>query len=392
MVKRVGVIGGGQLAWMMAAAAEKLGVELVIQTPKADDPAVSIAAHTVFAPVADAAATAELATHCDVITFENEFIDLAALLNLEQQGVRFYPKLRSIAPLLDKFEQRSYLKDLGLPTPEFIALEPDTDPAIIRAFGVPVVLKARRLGYDGQGTTILKSQTDLHNLIHDRSDPLPASTFLLEAFVPFERELAVMVARSASGETVVYPVVETQQEQQVCRRVIVTRDLEPAVVEQVKTIAHRLLESLDYVGMMGIEFFLTKDGKVLVNETAPRTHNSGHYSLDACTTSQFEQHLRSVCGLPLGDPALTGSGAVMVNLLGYEDAEHDYVEKRQQLAQVSNAHVYWYGKTISRVGRKLGHVTVTLTDTLTNTLTTEQRRSQALEIAREIESIWYDRK
>ncbi|PSB55521.1 5-(carboxyamino)imidazole ribonucleotide synthase, partial [filamentous cyanobacterium CCP1] len=120
-MKRVGVIGGGQLAWMMAAAAEKLGIQLVIQTPKADDPAVSIASHTIFAPVADATATAELATHCDVITFENEFIDLEALLNLEQQGVCFYPRLRSIAPLLDKYEQRSYLQSLGLPTPKFIA-------------------------------------------------------------------------------------------------------------------------------------------------------------------------------------------------------------------------------------------------------------------------------
>ncbi|WP_416670397.1 5-(carboxyamino)imidazole ribonucleotide synthase [Egbenema bharatensis] len=384
MVQRVGVIGGGQLAWMMAEAAQTLGLELVIQTPKADDPAVSIAAHTIFAPVADASATAELATHCEVITFENEFVDLEALLKLEQQGIRFYPSLRSIAPLLDKYEQRSYLKTLGLPTPEFMALEPDTAPTMINAFGLPVVLKARRLGYDGQGTTIFKTQTDLHNLIHDRLDPshpFPASTFLLEAFVPFERELAVMVARSVTGELVIYPVVETQQEQQVCRRVIVTPDFDPSIVEQVQAIAQRLLESLDYVGIMGIEFFLTQDGKVLVNETAPRTHNSGHYSLNACLTSQFEQQLRSVAGLPLGDPALSHPGAVMVNLLGYEDAEQDYAEKRQQLAQIPHAHVYWYGKTLSRVGRKLGHVTVTLAE--------GEGRSQALAIAEQIEAIWY---
>jgi 5-(carboxyamino)imidazole ribonucleotide synthase len=380
-VKRVGVIGGGQLAWMMADAAKKLGIELMIQTPKPDDPAVSIAAHTVFAPVADADATAELATRCDVITFENEFIDLDALLRLEQQGIRFYPVLQSIAPLLDKYEQRSYLHRLGLPTPKFIALEPDTPVASIQEFGVPVVLKARRLGYDGQGTTILKDHTELQNLIHDRADPLPASTFLLEAFVPFERELAVMVARSPRGETVVYPVVETQQEQQVCRRVIVTSDLEPAIEAQVKQIAQRLLESLNYVGMMGIEFFLTPTGEVLVNETAPRTHNSGHYSLDACVTSQFEQQLRSVCGLPLGNPALSHPGAVMVNLLGYEDAESDYAEKRQHLAQFPNAHLYWYGKTVSRIGRKLGHVTVTLEQ--------GEGRSQALTIAQQVEAVWY---
>jgi 5-(carboxyamino)imidazole ribonucleotide synthase len=132
---------------------------------------------------------------------------------------------------------------------------------------------------------------------------------------------------------------------------------------------------------MGIEFFLTPTGEVFVNETAPRTHNSGHYSLDACITSQFEQQLRSVCGLPLGDPALSYPGAVMVNLLGYEDAESDYAEKRQQLAQFPNAHVYWYGKTVSRIGRKLGHVTVTLEN--------REERSQALKIAQRIETIWY---
>jgi 5-(carboxyamino)imidazole ribonucleotide synthase len=190
-----------------------------------------------------------------------------------------------------------------------------------------------------------------------------------------------MAARSSTGEIVVYPVVETQQERQVCRRVIVTADLGDSVVQQVESIARALLHSLEFVGIMGIEFFLTREGKVLVNETAPRTHNSGHYSLDACVTSQFEQHLRAVCNLPLGDPSLKCPGAVMINLLGYEVAESEYAEKRQQLAQVPQAYVYWYGKSISRPGRKLGHVTVLLA--------AELGRQQALDVAAAIESIWY---
>jgi 5-(carboxyamino)imidazole ribonucleotide synthase len=311
MVK-VGVIGGGQLAWMMAAAATKLDVELVVQTPSSIDPAVSIAAHTVFAPIADASATAELARYCEVITFENEFIDLEALQRLEQQGVCFYPRLSSIAPLLDKFHQRSYLRDRGF----------------------PVVLKSRRLGYDGQGTFILKDQNHLETVLRQQGETIESDRWLLEEFVPFDRELAVMAARSQSGEMAVYPVVETQQKNQVCHRVIATRDLDAAVIQQVETIARKLLDSLEFIGIMGIEFFLTREGQVLVNETAPRTHNSGHYSLDACVTSQFEQHLRTVCHLPLGDPSLQGAGAVMVNLLGYETAETDYADKRQQLAQL----------------------------------------------------------
>ncbi|HEY9696551.1 MAG TPA: 5-(carboxyamino)imidazole ribonucleotide synthase [Trichocoleus sp.] len=374
MVQRVGVIGGGQLAWMMATAAQKLNIELIIQTPYPTDPAVSIATHTVFAPIADATATAELAAHCDAITFENEFVDLEALLKLEDQGVQFYPSLRSLVPLLDKYEQRCYLRDRGLPTPEFTALTEIPYPAHF-----PIVLKARRHGYDGQGTFVVKSQDDLAQILTALPDWLKGY-WLQEEFVPFERELAVMAARSRSGEIVVYPVVETQQENQVCQRVLVTQDIDQAVVHQVETIAQTLLDRLSYVGIMGIEFFLNKAGQVLVNETAPRTHNSGHYSLDACVTSQFEQQLRAVCGLPLGNPALTAP-AVMVNLLGYETAETDYSEKRQKLAQIPNGHLYWYGKSQARPGRKLGHVTVLLS--------ADADRSQALKTAQTIESIWY---
>ncbi|MCL1468100.1 5-(carboxyamino)imidazole ribonucleotide synthase [Argonema galeatum] len=382
-IKRVGVIGGGQLAWMMAGAAKALGVELAIQTPHPSDPAVAFAAFTIFAPVDDSAATAELATRCDAIAFENEFINLEALMPLQEQGVLFRPRLEALAPLLDKYDQRCYLRDLGLPVPKFVALEERGSGGVgERGRGgeypipFPAVLKVRRHGYDGQGTFIIKDRKALEATLQR----LGHTPVLLEEFIPFERELAVIAARSSAGEMAIYPVVETQQEEQVCRRVLVPAGIDPAVTGQIEAIAHTLLNSLQAVGVFGIELFLTADGKVLVNEIAPRTHNSGHFTLDACYTSQFEQHLRAICDLPLGNPALKCGAAVMVNLLGYEYSHNDYLAKRQQLAQLPNSHVHWYGKSESRPGRKLGHVTVLL-DGAT--------KSEAQVVAQTLESIWY---
>ncbi|MBD2342099.1 5-(carboxyamino)imidazole ribonucleotide synthase [Calothrix sp. FACHB-156] len=381
-MKRVGIIGGGQLAWMMGDAAKKLGVDLLVQTPSKNDPAVSIAQEAVFAPVDDAASTEVLAQKCDVITFENEFVNLDALSTLEKQGVCFRPRLAALAPLLDKYHQRCYLQELGLPVPKFFALGEDLNTiqlenlqAKIAHLGFPVVVKSRRHGYDGQGTFIIKDWASLRQKL--TTNP---SLFLVEEFVPFERELAIIAVRSVDGEVVTYPVVETQQEQQVCRRVIAPAAITPNQAAQIEAIAHTLLNSLQAVGVFGIELFLTPDGKVLVNEIAPRTHNSGHFSLDACETSQFEQHLRAVCGLALGNTAIKNPSAVMVNLLGYETAQSDYQSKRQKIAEIPQSYIHWYGKTESRPGRKLGHVTVLLDS---------QNREEAIAIAHTIESIWY---
>ncbi|WP_414565528.1 MULTISPECIES: 5-(carboxyamino)imidazole ribonucleotide synthase [unclassified Anabaena] len=377
-MKRVGVIGGGQLAWMMGNAAKKLGVELIVQTPSKNDPAVSIAQDIVLASVDDAIATAALAAKTDVITFENEFVNLDALSLIEHQGICFRPRLEALTPLLDKYHQRCYLRDLRLPVPQFFALEQQEDiTSKIEKLGFPVVLKSRRHGYDGQGTFIIP---DLASWQQQLDSSLNQSLFLIEEFIPFERELAIIAVRSVEGEVVTYPVVETQQEQQVCRRVIAPANITPNQAAEIEAIAHTLLNSLQVVGVFGIELFLTATGTVLVNEIAPRTHNSGHFSLDACETSQFEQHLRAVCGLPLGNPALHCASAIMVNLLGYETSSSDYHSQRQKLAEIPQAFVHWYNKTESRPGRKLGHVTVLLD---------HQNRDAANIVAQNIESIWY---
>jgi 5-(carboxyamino)imidazole ribonucleotide synthase len=385
-MKRVGIIGGGQLAWMMGDAAKKLGVELIVQTPSEHDPAVDIAQETVFAPVDDATATEVLAQKSDVISFENEFVNLEALSVLENQGVCFRPRLAALAPLLDKYDQRCYLQQLGLPVPKFLAVDDTLQSQELQSkiahLGFPVVLKSRRHGYDGQGTFIIKDWASLEEKLAgaNREKSVKQPLFLIEEFVPFDRELAVIAARSVDGEVVTYPVVETQQEQQVCRRVIAPAEVTVNQAAQINAIAHTLLNNLQVVGVFGIELFLTSDGKVLVNEIAPRTHNSGHFSLDACEISQFEQHLRAVCGLPLPAPTLKTASAVMVNLLGYENSQSDYQNQRQRIAEIPQSYIHWYGKKESRPGRKLGHVTVLLDD---------QNREQAMAIAQTIESIWY---
>ncbi|MEO1591611.1 MAG: 5-(carboxyamino)imidazole ribonucleotide synthase [Cyanobacteria bacterium J06632_22] len=386
MMQRVGVIGGGQLAWMMAPGAAQLQITLVVQTPKPDDPAVRVVPNPVLAPVADAQATAALAARCQVITFENEFIDLPGLQQLAAQGIQFYPQLSCLEPILDKYTQRQYCQRLGLPSPRFTTLESVADidrlPAVVAEVGLPFALKTRRHGYDGQGTFIIKTLAEAASVW----EQLGYQPILLEAFVPFVQELAVMVARDQMGSVAVYPVVASEQIDQVCRRVIAPAIVSTTVRDKVRAIATQLITALDYIGVLGIELFLTDDGQVLINEIAPRTHNSGHYTLDACRTSQFEQQLRAVAGHPLGDPEMICPRAIMVNLLGYETASTldnpEYTGKLAALSALPDAHLYWYGKSDSRPGRKLGHVTVLIQDATVGA-------SDISAIIRAVEGCWY---
>ncbi len=399
-MKRVGIIGGGQLALMMGPAAKKLGVELIVQTPSANDPAVSVACDTVFAAVDDATATSELAKKCDVITFENEFVNIEALSQISSQGIDFRPRIEALSPLLDKYHQRCFLRDLGIAVPKFILPESlvsksnqgEAHQNFVTAenweLKFPLVLKARRHGYDGQGTFIIKDFSTLEKKLYlknpeeNQKNNLLESHFLLEEFIPFQKELAIIAARSISGKISTFIVVETYQEQQVCRRVIAPADISHQIDKKIKDIAFNILNQLKVVGVFAIELFLTNNGEVLVNEIAPRTHNSGHFSIEACLTSQFEQQLRAVCDFPLGNVAMKNPCAIMVNLLGYETRESNYIDKRSRLEKIPGAHLHWYGKSESRPGRKLGHITVLL-----NNL----NRDEAMTIAQRIESIWYSK-
>ncbi|MBJ7899619.1 MAG: 5-(carboxyamino)imidazole ribonucleotide synthase [Cyanobacteria bacterium RI_101] len=344
----IGVVGGGQLAWMLAQAAPKLGLNLWVQTPQAEDPAVGLAAGVVLAPVADAEGTARLAEHCPIITFENEFVDLENLEPLAERGVCFRPSLGSLAPLLDKLRQRQFLQALNLPVPRFGAYEAG------QSLKFPCVLKARRQGYDGQGTHIFKQAEDWERRMPELA--LRTGEWLIEEFIPFERELALVAARSSGGEIAFFPVAETRQVDQVCRWALAPAPNIEAVESQIQDYGRRILDALDYVGVLGMELFLTPDGDLYFNELAPRVHNSGHFSQDACQTSQFALHLQAAAGLPLGSTRLLGAQALMVNLLGYESADKDYGAERLALARLPGAHVHWYQKNSARPGRKLGHV------------------------------------
>lgn len=348
----IGIIGGGQLAAMMAIASKSLGISVVVQA-ESDDPAALVADKMILGEITDLTATTELAKTVDAITFENEFIDLEKLQPLHESGTKFIPSLATLKPLLDKYTQRQYLQQHHIPVPQFFPISTEADLSV-QPLDYPLVLKARRNGYDGQGTKIVNSQTELITAWNDMGR-VPA---LVEKKVDFQVELAVMIARSATGECQIYPVVETHQANQVCTHIVAPARIEPAIATQVRDIAKAIVDSLDAVGIFGIEFFLESNGKVSVNEIAPRTHNSGHYTIEACQTSQFEQLLRVVAEMPLGDVTMRSPVAITINLLGYENVESDYRDRRDRLEELPHTFVHWYGKNISKVGRKLGHVTV----------------------------------
>ncbi|MFM7887596.1 MAG: 5-(carboxyamino)imidazole ribonucleotide synthase [Pseudanabaena sp.] len=388
--QQIGVIGGGQLAWMMAIAAKDLGLHLTVQAASPDESAVPVADRVIYGKVADAIATAQLAKHCQVITFENEFVDLVALQELldcqDERQLLFLPKLATLAISVDKLNQRQYFRDHHIPTPEFYSVETETELlAAATKLSYPLVLKARRHGYDGKGTWVIANELELRSA-WEGMHKAPA---IAEKFIPFDSELAVIAARSETGKIVIYPVVETLQANQVCRRTVAPARIAPDLREQVETIATQIVTTLDAIGVFGIEFFLTAMGEISVNEIAPRTHNSGHYTIEGCQTSQFEQLLRVVSGMDLGNVAMVAPVAVMVNLLGYEKATWSnteksiensrYAEKLKAISNFPNTYIHWYNKTSSAVGRKLGHVTIL----------TENHKN-AIDLSNRIESIWYN--
>jgi 5-(carboxyamino)imidazole ribonucleotide synthase len=380
--QKIGVIGGGQLAWMMAIAAKHLNIELTVQASSPDDSAVTVADRVIYGKVDDASATAKLAEHCQVITFENEFVDLVALQKLidgtGERRLLFLPKLATLAISVDKLNQRQHFREHHIPTPEFYSVETELELlAAAEKLSYPLVLKARRHGYDGKGTWVIADEIELRSA-WESMHQVPA---IAEAFIPFERELAVIAARSESGEITIYPVVETLQTNQVCRRTIAPARVNSTISKKVETIAQKIVTTLDAIGIFGIEFFLTAEGEVSVNEIAPRTHNSGHYTIEGCQTSQFDQLLRVVSGRQLGSVSMVAPVAVMVNLLGFEKTlgvDAEYLENRKAIASFPNTHIHWYGKKSSSVGRKLGHVTI-LAET----------HDRAIDISDRIESIWY---
>ncbi len=349
----IGILGGGQLARMTVEAAQRLGLQVAILENFEDSPAGKIATFEIIGHWSDPEALDTLARTCQVITLENEFVDWEVLQQLEGSGVPVYPSALTLRLIQDKAYQKQTLATYGLPVPAFAPVE---NQAQIEEFaarhGWPLLLKARRNGYDGKGNWKLNSPADIEA---GWQALIAGSELMVEAWVPFERELAVMVVRRSDGQTATYPVVETVQRDHICHTVSAPADLPPAVAEEATRIARAAIEAVAGVGVFGVEMFLTGQDGVLINELAPRPHNSGHYTIEACPSSQFDNLLRAILDLPLGATNLIAPAA-MVNLLGQKRREGGPDGLAEALA-VPGASLHLYTKAESRPGRKMGHVT-----------------------------------
>lgn len=354
----IGILGGGQLARMTAIAAFNLGMKVHVMENYANSPAGQIAHREVVADPSDHVALLHFASNCDVITLESEFIEESHLMVIERAGFVLRPRAASVAKIQDKLIQKGTFNDAGIPVAAFRAVA-DYNQAedFGKEFGYPFVLKSRRNGYDGYGNATIHKPDDIPSGWEKITKGNLNRELYCEAFVPFVKELAVMVARGINGETVLYPVVETVQENHICRTVIVPAHVGEPATTLARDYARHAIEVIDGIGIFGVELFLTADGEVIVNEIAPRPHNSGHYTIEGCVTSQFENHIRAVMGWPLGSTDLRAPGVAMVNILGQHNGS-GAVANYEELLAIPNIHLHIYGKERSRRGRKMGHITV----------------------------------
>lgn len=352
---RIGIIGGGQLARMIAIAAQPLGNDIVVLERTPHYPASTVATQALVGDWNTLPPLQDLAARVDLVTLENEFVDAGLLAELEKAGHTVLPSARTLGLVQDKLIQKQTLQAAGLPVPD-LRDTPDrkalTDAA--QAFGYPFLLKARRNGYDGKGNVTVRAASELESawskLGGDRGNALFA-----EAWCPFVRELAVIITRGRQGESAVYPVVETVQRDHICHIVRAPATGTPEILARAGDVANRAVAAVGAVGSFGVELFQLADGTIVVNELAPRVHNSGHYTIEGCVCSQFENHVRAVLGLPLGSPRLIAP-AVMVNLIGTAKAA-GHPQGLERALAVPGAHVHLYGKAVSAAGRKMGHVT-----------------------------------
>ena len=357
---RLGIIGGGQLARMTAIASLPLGCEVVVLEKNPHSPAARLSPDSIVGDWSEAETLTKFAEGCDVITLENEFVDAHALEVLERAGHKVFPSAKCIAVTQDKLTQKTALQNAGLAVPRFRSVNsPEEIVAAGNDFGWPVVLKTRRNGYDGKGNFTLRSEADIATGWQTLGGG--KNELMVEAWFPFVKELATIVTRGRDGATVVYPVVETIQRNHVCHVVKAPAQISGEIATRATDMARRAVEAVDGIGSFGVEMFLSANGEIAINELAPRVHNSGHYTIEACDCSQFENHVRAVLGWPLGNPLMLAPVAVMVNLLGVEKTSGEPRGLENALRQ-TGARVHIYGKLMSGAGRKMGHVTVLESD------------------------------
>ncbi|MFC2970101.1 5-(carboxyamino)imidazole ribonucleotide synthase [Acidimangrovimonas pyrenivorans] len=340
----IGILGGGQLGRMLSVAAARLGFRCHIYEPGANPPAADVAHAVTTAPYDDAAALTAFAEAVDVITYEFENIPTAALDLLEaQRPIR--PNRRALAVSQDRISEKDFLSGLGLATAPYRAVTDAAElDAALEAIGTPAILKTTRLGYDGKGQARIDAPQDAAAALA----AMNGAAAVLEGFVDFSHEVSVIAARGLTGEVAAYDPGENVHRSGILHTTTVPARLTPAQRSDAVLLAARILNDLDYVGVMGVELFVTPAG-LIVNEIAPRVHNSGHWTQNGCAVDQFEQHIRAVAGWPLGDGA-RHSDVVMTNLIG------DDIEQVPQLAREPMTALHLYGKAAARPGRKMAHV------------------------------------
>ncbi len=377
----IGVVGGGQLAMLLVEAGKKRDIEVVVQTAAKTDPAAKKTNQIILLDPTNPVGTKLLSEKTRLITFENEWVDISNLLSLENNGVSFVPRLQSIRPLINKISQRELLNSLDISCPDWlpIPLKKSLDFDLPADWEFPLMAKAAKGGYDGKGTKIIKNIKQLHEFLIIEKD----EQWMLEKWVSFDKELSIVSSRDPKGTIRNFPVVETYQSKQVCDWVLAPADINHDVDLMVRNVASSLLSELDYVGVIAIEFFYGPEG-LLVNEIAPRTHNSGHFSIDACSSSQFDQQICIASGISVPTPEMIANGALMVNLLGLQsNYPKTLTERLDDLRQIPGLNVHWYEKEEEKRGRKLGHVTYLLKnkDAIC-------RKKEALAVLKNIRSIW----
>jgi 5-(carboxyamino)imidazole ribonucleotide synthase len=355
MKNRIGIVGGGQLGKMMAQEAKKMGFYVIVLDPTPHSPAGQVADEQIVAAYNDEEAILKLAEKSDYVTFEIENTNGKFLDQLEKKvSCKINPSGKSWRLFQDKLSQKKLFAKGKIPTPKFVAINNKKDIYLaIKKLKLPILLKARFDAYDGRGNAFIKTEKD----IDTAWEILKGRKVYVEEYIPFVKELAIMVARSQKEEIDTYPVVETIQKNNICHYVLAPAQISPSVRKKAVDVAVKTMKLLKGAGVFGIEMFLTKDSKVLINEIAPRVHNSGHYSIEACHTSQFEQHIRAISGLPLGSTKLKVPTAVMVNILGERQGEVN-VDGLEKTLSISGVSVHIYGKSETRVERKMGHITV----------------------------------
>lgn len=346
----IGVLGGGQLGRMLIQAGVNLDLNFQVLDPDAQAPCAGIARFT-QGKLTDYETVMAFGKTCDIITIEIENVNTKALTDLEKAGKKVFPQPAVIELIQDKRVQKRFFTDNQVPTAPFILVNSKED-VISQTHFLPAVNKLGKEGYDGRGVQILKTTSDL-----SKAFDAPG---LLEKWIPFEKEIAVIVSRNASGEVAAYPAVEMvfHPEANLVEYLFSPAQIESEIAQQAEAIARKVITSLNMIGLLAVEMFVTKEGEVLVNEVAPRPHNSGHQTIEGNITSQYEQHLRAILNLPMGSTALRAPSA-MVNLLGEEgftgSARYEGLE---EVLKAEGVHVHLYGKKTTKPFRKMGHVTI----------------------------------